>query len=133
MTFRDVENILVRIFENNPDMKSQLTDDFGYLAEDEIVFLIAQEMTAKGIDVETLSHIDSKGWIEDASIREIPNIYDFVIQATLMNPTTPQESIRALLLRNHDWMKDGWWCAQRLLQNPNLESDLVTQCAEAAI
>lgn len=133
MSFTDLENILNIVIDSEPDLASRLSNDPDYLEEDALVERIAREISANSITSETLENVDSVNWIQRDKISEIPNIYDIVIQATLACSTTPMIAIRDLLSRNPDWLGNGWWCARRLLQNTNLDSSLVAQCAEAAI
>lgn len=133
MSFLELENLLVSVYTSNQDLVIQLLNDPDYLEEDLLVERLAEEISLKRIAPETLASVDSRDWIQQSDIAEIPNIYDFIIQATLASPGTSQSVIELLLTKNTNWLSDGWWCAQRLLQNPNINSALVSRCVEALI
>lgn len=133
MSFIELENLLVSVYTSNQDLVIQLLNDPDYLEEDLLVERLAEEISLRRIAPETLASVDSRNWIQEADIAEIPNIYDFVIQATLASSGTSQSVIEILLAKNPNWLSDGWWCTQRLLQNPNINSALVSRCVEALI
>jgi hypothetical protein len=133
LTFIELENLLVSVFSSDQDLVIQLSNDPDYLEEDRLIKRLAEEISLRGIAPETLASVDSKNWIQRTDIAEIPNIYDFVIQATLASSGTPLSIIELLLAKNPNWLSNGWWCAYRLLQNPNIDSALVSRCVEALI
>jgi hypothetical protein len=101
--------------------------DFDYFEENAFVRSLVKILVGRKFDDQILMGAQHGGYMKSPKALAFPNCEDYVLQAVLSSPATPSHVLDSMLANKPDWLRGGWWCIQRLSENPNTSSRLLLE------
>jgi hypothetical protein len=122
-----LEGVLLEGLEQTPDLAKRLERDFDFFEENTFVRSLVKILVDRNFDDQTLLGAQHRGYMKSPEALALSSCEDFVLQAVLSSPATPSHVLDSMLASKPDWLRGGWWCIQRLSENPNTSSRLLLE------
>ena len=128
----ELELFFLEALQKSPNLAKELESDYDYQIENAFVHSISKILVSREFDDELLASASKGGYMVSKDSLAFENCEDYVLQAVLSSAATPSRVLDTIIHQNPDWLDGGWWCLQRLAQNPNTSSQLLLEAAKRA-